>query len=385
MLITISERPTDTAAANDHDHRIRSLPILVLFPHNRCNCRCVMCDIWRLREVREITAADLERHREDMRALGVRWVVLSGGEPLMHSDLAALCGVLRRDGVRITILSTGILLKPRAALVTDSVDDVIVSLDGPPAIHDRIRNLPNAFSRLAAGVEALRDLRPSMPVSARCTVQKMNRGALRATVDAARDLRLNSISFLAADVSSSAFNRPEPWSMEKTEEVALCAHEVEELDAEIEALIRDCGGEIAGGFIAESAAKLQRITDHFRAHLGRVPFVAPRCNAPWVSSVIEADGTVRPCFFQPAVGRLDGTTLDGVLNSEEAVRFRRQLDIASDPICRRCVCSLHLTGDKNGALASQSAGESLSSALPSLGAPKQTGISKAPTLGGAAG
>jgi len=302
-----------------------------------------MCDIWRLREVREITAADLERHREDMRALGVRWVVLSGGEPLMHSDLAALCGVLRRDGVRITILSTGILLKPRAALVTDSVDDVIVSLDGPPAIHDRIRNLPNAFSRLAAGVEALRDLRPSMPVSARCTVQKMNRGALRATVDAARDLRLNSISFLAADVSSSAFNRPEPWSMAKTEEVALDAHEVEELDAEIEALIRAYGGEIARGFVAESAAKLQRITDHFRARLGQVPSVAPRCNAPWVSSVIEADGTVRPCFFQPALGRLDGRTLDGVLNSEGAVRFRRQLDIASDPICRRCVCSLHLT------------------------------------------
>ena len=385
MFDTISELPTKISEPVDHDHRIRSLPILVLFPHNRCNCRCVMCDIWRMREVREITAADLERHRDDMRGLGVRWIVLSGGEPLMHSDLAALCRVLRRDGVRITILSTGILLKPRAQLVADSVDDVIVSLDGPPAIHDRIRNLPNAFSRLAAGIEALRELRPSMPVSARCTVQKMNRAALRETVDTCRDLSLNSISFLAADVTSSAFNRPEPWSLEKTQEVALDGHEVEELEAEVEALIRDYAGEIASHFIAESARKLRRITDHFRAHLGQVPLLAPRCNAPWVSAVIEADGTVRPCFFQRPLGQISGKTLQSVLNSEEAIRFRRQLDVASDTICRRCVCSLHLTEDKIGAFPSERASAGLSSALPSPAPAKQAGISKTANLGGTAG
>ena len=37
-------------------HVIRELPILVILPHSRCNCRCVMCDIWRIRQVREITA-----------------------------------------------------------------------------------------------------------------------------------------------------------------------------------------------------------------------------------------------------------------------------------------------------------------------------------------
>ncbi|PYV23014.1 MAG: hypothetical protein DMG27_16770, partial [Acidobacteria bacterium] len=70
-----------------HPHRIRALPVLVLFPHNRCNCRCVMCDIWRIRQGREITARDLEPHLESIRALGVRWVVFSGGEPQMHTDL----------------------------------------------------------------------------------------------------------------------------------------------------------------------------------------------------------------------------------------------------------------------------------------------------------
>ena len=42
------------------------LPILVLEPHNRCNCRCVMCDIWKTTDVREITVADLDRHAADI-------------------------------------------------------------------------------------------------------------------------------------------------------------------------------------------------------------------------------------------------------------------------------------------------------------------------------
>ena len=38
---------------------IEKLPILILFPHSRCNCRCIMCDIWKIETVREIAAAEL--------------------------------------------------------------------------------------------------------------------------------------------------------------------------------------------------------------------------------------------------------------------------------------------------------------------------------------
>ena len=140
-------------AAGAEQHRIRSLPVLVLFPHNRCNCRCLMCDIWRIRQVREITPADMERQLQSLRDLQVRWVVLSGGEPQLHSDLAALCRLLRSDGVRITLLTAGLLLRPQAELVASMVDDLIVSLDGPPAVHEYIRQRPRAFERLAQGLD----------------------------------------------------------------------------------------------------------------------------------------------------------------------------------------------------------------------------------------
>ena len=96
------------------NHTIDTLPILILYPHSRCNCRCVMCDIWKTSETREIGVADLERHAADIASLGVRWVIFSGGEPLMHSDLFSLCRRLRALGIRLTVLSTGLLLARHA-------------------------------------------------------------------------------------------------------------------------------------------------------------------------------------------------------------------------------------------------------------------------------
>ena len=323
-------------------HRITELPILVLFPHNRCNCRCVMCDIWRIRQVREITDVDLEPHVASMRALNVKWIVFSGGEPLMHSDLPSLCRLLRREGIRLTLLTAGLTLETHTAAVAEWMDEVIVSLDGPSETHDHIRSVPHAFMRLERGIQALRRLRPELPIRGRCTIQKKNFSLLCETVRTAHELHLNSISFLAADVSSDAFNRPEGWPAERQKGIALNEAEVDALDHEVESLLRDYSEDIESGFVVENADKLRRISRHFRTQLGRADRVSPRCNAPWVSAVVESDGAVRPCFFHRPIGNIHSQTLVEVLNGNEALDFRRHLDVATDPICRNCVCSLFL-------------------------------------------
>jgi Fe-coproporphyrin III synthase len=322
------------------------LPILILNPHNRCNCRCVMCDIWKTDSAREIGAADLERHAADIERLRVEWVVFSGGEPLMHSDLFQLCRLLRRRKIRITLLSTGLLLGRNCRQVVENIDDIVVSLDGPPEIHDRIRGVPGAFAALASGIGAIQAVRPDFPIGVRSTVQSLNCGSLRATAAAARKLGVQSISFLAADVSSTAFNRPAGWTLLRQDEIAVTAGQIQELEAETEALIGE--GE-CGRFIAERPEKLRQIAARFRARLNLMESEAPRCNAPWVSAVMEADGTVKPCFFHAPLGRVgEDASLLQVLNGPAAQTFRRNLDIASDPICRKCVCSLYAPVESNG-------------------------------------
>jgi MoaA/NifB/PqqE/SkfB family radical SAM enzyme len=323
---------------------IARLPILILFPHSRCNCRCLMCDIWRATTHDELQAADVARWLDEWRELGVRRVVLSGGEALLHSHLWELCDRLRAAEIGITILSTGLLLRRHAAELVRRCDDVVVSLDGPQPIHDQIRNIPRAYAKLAEGVAAVKAADARVAVTGRCTVQRANFHALRATVAAAHELGLDRISFLAADVSSEAFNRPDGWDGERTAQVALDEADLPLLEAELDALQRECAADFASGFIAEPPIKLRRRLHQYYAALhGQGDFFPNTCNAPWVSSVIEADGTVRPCFFQPPLGNIyQSESLTALLNSPEALAWRQGLDTRRDAICRKCVCTLSL-------------------------------------------
>jgi MoaA/NifB/PqqE/SkfB family radical SAM enzyme len=328
---------------------ITHLPILILYPHSRCNCRCLMCDIWRATTSSEVQVADVARWLDEWRGLGVRRVVLSGGEALMHSQLLELCALLRDAGIGITILSTGLLLRRHAAALVRYCDDLVLSLDGPRELHNRIRNIPRAYEKLAEGVQAVREAGGggTLTMSGRCTVQRANFRQLRATLRAAQELGLDRISFLAADVSSEAFNRPGGWEAERVEQVALEAADLPALAQELEALEREHAHEFAAGYIAESPLKLRRrLLQYYAALHGQGDFFPNDCNAPWVSTVIEADGTVRPCFFQPPLGNIyQAQSLDAVLNSPEAVAWRRGLDTHRDAICRRCVCTLNLRED----------------------------------------
>jgi MoaA/NifB/PqqE/SkfB family radical SAM enzyme len=262
----------------------------------------------------------------------------------MHSHLWEVCALLRESAIGVTILTTGLLLRRDATRLVRYCDDVIVSLDGPRGVHNRIRNVPRAYEKLEEGVAAVRVADADVRVSGRCTVQRHNFRDLRATVGAARELGLDRISFLAADVSTEAFNRPGGWEAERVEQVALAKDDLPFLAAELDALERDCEADFASGYIAESPIKLRRRLHQYYAALnGREEFHPVDCNAPWVSAVVETDGTVRPCFFQPALGNLrEQGSLDAVINSSDAIAWRKGLDTHRNAICRKCVCSLSL-------------------------------------------
>ena len=324
-------------------HHIHTLPVVVLMPHSRCNCRCVMCDIWQANQHRqELSPADLAPHLEALQQLHVQWVVLSGGEALLHSNLWTLCKLLHTLHVKISLLSTGLLLEHWAQDIVQWCDEVIVSLDGSREVHNAVRGVPRAYERLAAGVAALKALQPTLPITARCVIQRANYLDLPQIIDAAHALGLDRLSFLAVDVATTAFNRPTPWESAQRAAVALSPSEADAFTDLVEEIIRAYADDFVSGFIAEPPPKFRRLPRYFHALHGQGDFAGTVCNAPWVSTVIEADGTVRPCFFHGAFGNIHQQPLLDILNSETAVAFRQTLDVTRHPICRQCVCTLHL-------------------------------------------
>ncbi len=327
---------------NRMSNRVGRMPILVLLPHSRCNCRCLMCDIWRAnKNLQELSPEFIGRHVEAMQDLGVRWIVLSGGEALMHANLWNLCEQLSCLNAKITLLSTGLLLERNVAEIAEWIDEVIVSLDGSDSVHDRIRNIPRAYEKLRDGVAALRNGAPGVDIGARCVLQRENYFDFRGIVKAAKELRLDWISFLAADVSSEAFNRPGGWPDERKTEVRLTPDQCDELENTIRQSAIEFAHHYKSVFIAESPEKLLRIVQYYRAINGDATFAKQKCNAPWVSAVVEPDGQVRPCYFHKSYGQLAEGGLAELINSPAAIAFRRNLDVNKDPVCQRCVCTLN--------------------------------------------
>lgn len=328
--------------------RIKALPIVILMPHSACNCRCVMCDIWKdNKNLKQLTEKDIEGLLDSLKKFGTRQVVMSGGEALLNSNFFRFCEILNNENIRVTLLSTGLTIKKNAVQLIKGVNNIIVSLDGDEQTHDSIRNIPGAFNKLREGISEVRAIEPGYKITARTVIHRLNYQRWPAIIDSAKEIGLDQISFLPADVSSHAFNREMPWDETRQHEILLSAEDLPGLKNVIQNLMLDFSPEFENYFIAETREKIWKIYEYYAAFYGLNAFPYKKCNAPWVSTVVEADGTVRPCFFHKSMGNIRLESLDKILNSEKAIDFRKNLDVNTDNTCVKCVCYLNLSPAKN--------------------------------------
>ncbi|HEX7846702.1 MAG TPA: radical SAM protein [Chitinophagaceae bacterium] len=324
--------------------KISSLPIVILMPHSACNCRCVMCDIWKdNKNLKQLTEEDIKGLLTSLQKLGTQQVLMSGGEALLNPNFFRFCEMLAQYRIKVTLLSTGLTLQKNASRIIQHVNDLIVSLDGDKDTHDHIRNIPGAFEKMSEGIMFLKALSPRFKITARTVIHRLNFRKWPAIIAAAKEIGLDQVSFLPADVSSHAFNREVLWSDQRQHEILPMENELQELRVVLDQLIIDHKDDFVSGFIAENPEKLKKIYDYYAAFYGHNPFPFKKCNAPWVSTVVEADGTVRPCFFHAPMGNIRERSLQDILNSEESIRFRKELDMDNNSTCVKCVCYLNLS------------------------------------------
>jgi MoaA/NifB/PqqE/SkfB family radical SAM enzyme len=304
--------------------------MLVLAVADRCDQRCVHCDIWRGPSRPSLTLETRLRVVDEALAAGVDQALLTGGEPLLSRDLWPIAERLAAGGARLTLATNGMLLARHAAEVARRFAEVYVSLDGArPASHDRLRGA-RAFERLAGGIAALRRVSPRPTLVARCALHAGNLDELEAIVASARSLGFDHASFLALDARSAAFGG-DPVARQA---LLPPAERVARFEADLARM--EAGGALADGFVLEDAAKLRRLARHLDASAGRRAHQRPSCDAPWWSLVVDADGGVRPCFFHQPIGE----AREGLTQLRASERYRGTLAAirAANPTCESCVC-----------------------------------------------
>lgn len=152
----------------------------------RCNLRCVHCRDLSRPSQEELTFDEGLKLIDDLAGMGVQFLGLLGGEPLLRKDILPLVRYAKQR-MAVGLGTNGTLLTPAIAadLREAGLDICFISLDGPADVHDTIRGR-GAYARAVAGITHLKAA--NVPVGIRMTLMPQNLHAWQHLIDLALDL-----------------------------------------------------------------------------------------------------------------------------------------------------------------------------------------------------
>ncbi len=156
----------------------------------RCNLRCQTCDLGD-RQTEELLTPEVLRKLPP----SLKYVNVTGGEPLLLPDLAAHVRAIRdATSAQITISTNASLPERAEEVVRDLRRDVrglhvAASLDGLEATHDRIRQAPGSFRKVTETVGRLAPLLGS-DLHLAFTISAANAGEFEGVARLAAEWRL---------------------------------------------------------------------------------------------------------------------------------------------------------------------------------------------------
>lgn len=120
----------DSLSTPDH-------PLTVTLQINRvCNLNCIYCS-----ECKQLDDLSYDNALEILDKLkGVKRIIISGGEPLLHKDLVSILKACRERFEVVAMATNAVLMTPETAnQIVKYVDYFDITIDGPRKIHNSIR------------------------------------------------------------------------------------------------------------------------------------------------------------------------------------------------------------------------------------------------------
>lgn len=151
---------------------VPSLRYLLVNITNKCNLKCKHCYLGESGD-KEVGIRSFEKAVSQFEDMGGLKLMISGGEPLLHSKFRELLDILPSYELRMVVLSNGTLIhKKEAEKLSKYVDEVQVSIDGIKS-HDLLRR-KGSYDKAMRGISALRG--SGVPVSVATMVHRYNAG-----------------------------------------------------------------------------------------------------------------------------------------------------------------------------------------------------------------
>jgi MoaA/NifB/PqqE/SkfB family radical SAM enzyme len=136
-----------------------------------CDLRCRVCSWWgkkgtcRNKDFAEkqssnLSLKDLKRFADQIIPYRPRTVTFSGGEPLLYRYWHPLAKYFKNKGIKVSLTTNGVNILKEFKEITETVDEINLSLGGPPSLLLSIRENPiSHFTKILKGLKKINEFK----------------------------------------------------------------------------------------------------------------------------------------------------------------------------------------------------------------------------------
>lgn len=321
-----------------------------------CGLLCVMCPFTQLSDTYRVKPQYLDREQsikvaEDILKFPAKTrITLTGGEALFGEHFSVVYEMLA-SAQRVNLLTSAIRITDEqfALLEKYPPQSITISLDGPEAVHDKVRAHKFAFQKTVANIARLRaQAAPDTRFKINCTINSLNIAHLSELYEwcdkEGLPLQLQHLWFLDQQRQLDSFDEVE------RDFPVLNKHQfsTSQVDPSLLDTLRQQLSVLSGKVELLPNVPDERIVEYYTS-----PTYIPNrgCNKVDRSVRIDPYGNVTPCLGIP-FGNLKEHSLSEIYSSSMRKAFLDKVHDSLYTVCSRCcknsstdACAVPLGGD----------------------------------------
>ena len=157
----------------------------------RCNLKCIHC-IASTGSKRELNTKKALEVLNSLYNLGCKKLYITGGEPLIRTDIFEILKEAKRKKMKLALLTNGLLLNNQTIyFLKKYVDEIGISIDGSSSkINDQIRG-SKTFKKIIKAISILKTYK--IPITLYITINKINYSDFGDILKLVRSLKIPNI------------------------------------------------------------------------------------------------------------------------------------------------------------------------------------------------
>lgn len=293
---------------------------------HKCNYCCEHCGTSAGKAAKnELTTAEAKKLVEDMGSIGVKFLSVTGGEPLLRKDLFEIMNLAKKRGMRVGFVTHGgLVLKFKEQIRKLKPYSMMVSIDGLKDTHNALRGDNANFDESLRAVKFFKEIKVPI-VSISTTVNQRNFKDLERLKQIVFSSGANHWRINLAIPEGRA--KDKKWMYLDDKQLLELFNFIKENRKHFK--IEICEG---GGFLGEWDTELK----------DRSFF----CGCGWNTCTVMADGTVMGCpIFEDMKTHCEGNIRDKSFIEIWENGFQRFRNLELDENCDDCA---HLNACRGG-------------------------------------